>query len=72
VVSLEYVHSSDGYTGSKKFPSSLKLIRLVKLLNEFGTVPVKELELSQRTLNEVRDPMEEGRGPLKELVWRER
>jgi hypothetical protein len=40
---LEYVHSSDGYTGSKAFPCSCKLIRLVKLLNELGTVPVKKL-----------------------------
>jgi hypothetical protein len=35
---------------------------------EEGRGPLKELELSQRTLNEVRDPMEEGRGPVKELV----
>jgi hypothetical protein len=39
---LEYVHSSDGYTGSKEFPCICKVFRLVKLLNEFGTVPVKE------------------------------
>jgi hypothetical protein len=48
VVSLEYVHSSDGYTGSKEFPCSCKLIRLVKLPNEFGTVPVKELVWRRR------------------------
>jgi hypothetical protein len=67
---LEYVHSSDGYTGSKEFPCSSKLIRLVKLPNEFGTVPVKELEPRWRYVNEVRDPMEERRGPVKELTAR--
>jgi hypothetical protein len=69
---LEYVHSSDGYTGSKEFPCSCKLIRLVKLLNEFGTVPVKELIWRRRPVNEVRDPREEGRLALKELVFRSR
>jgi hypothetical protein len=40
---------------------------LVKLLKEFGTVPVKELVWSRRTVNLVRDPMEEYREPVKEL-----
>jgi hypothetical protein len=43
---------------------------LVKLLNEFGTVPVKELKYREREFNLVRDPMDEGSEPLKELVWR--
>jgi hypothetical protein len=65
---LEYVHSSDGYTGSKEFPCSCNFIKLVKLLNEFGTVPVKELETQWREVNEVRDPMDKGKVSLKELV----
>jgi hypothetical protein len=65
---LEYVHSSDGYTGSKEFPCICKLIRLVKLPNEFGTVLEKRLEWRVRVVNAVRDPTDEGRGPLNELA----
>jgi hypothetical protein len=35
---------------------------------EEGTGPVKELVWRARLVNEVRDPMDEGREPLKELV----
>jgi hypothetical protein len=32
-----------------------------------GREPLKELECKERTVNDPRDPIKEGRGPVKEL-----
>jgi hypothetical protein len=37
---------------------------------EEGRGPLKRFEERESTFNAVRDPMEEERGPLKELYWR--